>query len=118
MEFRRNYLLLKASNEETELLVKVMTSSSCVILWVQYQDNFKITAFPPRLKSTVQEDCQISPIPEQIFLSLLSFRFHCFSLSDQMNYQSIIIFAEQKMPSQCIMDRFAKEPSLGFNEQR
>lgn len=35
-----------------------------------------------------------------------------------MNYQSIIIFAEQKTPFQCSMDRFSKEPSLGFNEQR
>lgn len=64
-------------------------------------------------------DCQISPIPEQICLSLLSLRFHYllpFSIcSDELSNH---IFAEQKTPSQCSMDRFSKEHSLGFDGQR
>lgn len=64
-------------------------------------------------------DYQISPIPQQICLSLLSLRFHYllpFSIwSDELSKH---IFAEQKTPSQCSMDRFPKEPSFGFDEQR
>lgn len=105
-----NYLFLKASNEEAELLVKAMSSPSCVTLFEGlYQDNFKITAFPSRFKSTVQVDCQISPIPEQICFSILSLRFHYllpFSIwSDELSKH---IFADQKTPSQCSMDRFSK----------
>lgn len=64
-------------------------------------------------------DCQISPIPEQICLSFLSLRFHYFLpfsiWSDELSKH---VFAEQKTPSQCSMERFSQEPNLGFDEQR